>query len=204
MTRIIAILALLAVTSAADSPDHPDPDLSTVEIGALASGASIFVVPDGSGVPLTAASGAGGVEVDATITLTLVSAMGELIFAYPAEDLWLETADGGLVACLDGATADAPTDEYGQTVWQEPLHAGGWSDAENLLAMVAGVPIYPELPLRVNSPDVNGDLEVNLSDIVSLAQALGGYAYEVDFNYDGAINLSDITRFVPAVGAVCP
>ncbi|MBD3222248.1 hypothetical protein GF314_13505 [bacterium] len=204
MTRMTAILTLLAAAGMASAADIPEPDLCTVEIDALAIGASIFVVPDGSGTPLTAASAPGGVEVDATITVTLVNPAGELIVGYPAEDLWLETADGGLVACPDGTTADAPTDENGQTVWQQPLHAGGWSDAESLLALVAGVPIHPELPLRVNSPDVNGDLEVNLSDIVPLAQALGGYAYEVDFNHDGAINLSDIARFVPAIGAACP
>ena len=48
------------------------------------------------------------------------------------------------------------------------------------------------------------NVEVDLSDIVAMAQALGsGQADCLDFNNDGAINLSDITRFVPAIGAQC-
>ena len=46
----------------------------------------------------------------------------------------------------------------------------------------------------VNSPDINGDCTVNLSDIALFAQAFtGAYSRCADFNMDGVLNLTDVS-----------
>ncbi len=48
----------------------------------------------------------------------------------------------------------------------------------------------------INSPDINGDGIVNLSDVTLLARAFyNGYTPCADLNMDGAITLSDVTLF---------
>jgi hypothetical protein len=56
----------------------------------------------------------------------------------------------------------------------------------------------------MNSPDVNGDLEVDLSDIAMFAQiGFDTYDYRVDFCWDGEIDLCDVVQFVAHLGAGC-
>jgi hypothetical protein len=58
--------------------------------------------------------------------------------------------------------------------------------------------------LYVNSPDINGDLVVDLSDIALFSSDLNGtYNYRSDFNYDGNVNLSDIGVLSAGMGATC-
>ena len=58
--------------------------------------------------------------------------------------------------------------------------------------------------MTFNSADINGDLSVNLTDIVAFSQAMtGGYAYYADFNNDGSLNLSDIVRLAGGNGVSC-
>ncbi len=54
--------------------------------------------------------------------------------------------------------------------------------------------------------DTNGDLEINLSDIVLFSQDLAAQSDihpRSDFNNDGLINLTDVTLFSQAIGLVC-
>ena len=183
----------------------PDLTLSTASIDPAANGASVYVIPNGQGVGFDEAF-LGGNQVDATITLTLVDSDTNPIFGYPFEDLWLGTTADGLVACPGGTTADGSTDELGQTEWQNPLRAGGSSAGEATLVYVAGTALAGGgIDLTYNSADLNGDLQVNLSDVVPFTQDLTGGTnpYRSDFNNDGVVNLSDIVRFTPAVGAIC-
>lgn len=62
------------------------------------------------------------------------------------------------------------------------------------------------LDLRFNSPDINGDLVVNLLDVAEFATIFssGLYDYAVDYIYQGTINLADIGEFSLALGATCP
>jgi hypothetical protein len=204
MTRFLATLAAVALGASALATEIPDPANSWYVIEGAAIGASIYVVPDGSGRPLTEAYAEGGNVVDATITVYLLDIWGDPVPDYPAEDIWIATVDGGLVACPGGATADAPTDAFGETHFQDPLEAGGWSATEAVQVFVAGLPLVgAPLELRLNSADIDGDLEVDLTDIVLFAQTLGDYDYAVDYNYDGAVDLADIVRLVPAIGADC-
>jgi len=56
-----------------------------------------------------------------------------------------------------------------------------------------------------NSPDLNGDLVVNLSDIILFARIYWGeYSYAADFYWDGQVNLSDLAMMIGTRGRTCP
>jgi len=167
---------------------------------------SLMVVPDGSGPRFTEAHDDQGNVVDATITLSLRDALAIFIVNFPQEDMWLESADGGLVFCIYGAIADHNTDATGKTKWTNPPLAGGHSQGP-VLVMVNGSHINcpPELPLKFNSPDINGDGFVNLQDIAILSgDFYTGYNFRCDLNGDGNLNLQDIPIFAQHYGAQCP
>ena len=201
LTTVVVVTVVLSTPAWAI--ELPDPYLSTVEIDPLAVGASVLVVPDGAGVSFDQARAPGGLVVDATITVTVVNPAGYPLPDWPLEDIWLETSAGGLVACADGTTADAPTDENGQTVWLEPLFAGGCSAGESVVVVVSGYSLIQTVPIHFVSPDINGDLHVHLVDIVAFVQALAEYEPYADFNHDGAVNLADIVLMTQNIGANC-
>ncbi len=190
----------------------PDLNLSTAEIQAGAAGASVFSVPNAAGNGFDEAFLFPGTVVDATISVQLIDTNTDPIFLYPFEDLWLETSLGNLSFCSGGTVADASTDENGDTTFSNPIAGGGYTDpsTEMTLVMVAGAPIAGGgVDVQFNSPDINGDLVVNLSDIVAFTQLLGGNfgdnpLFAGDFNNDGVINLSDVVRMTGGIGASCP
>ncbi len=177
------------------------------EIAYSGSGmAAVMVVPDGSGDPLTAASTPSGQTVDASITLFLRDCFDVPIASMPQEDMWLESVDHGLLACPGGTVADANTDANGIATWTAPLTAGGYSQT-GCRVVISGSALYTpsELPLQFNSPDLNGDGSVNLSDVSVLAgdYLSGYYHFRSDFMRDGILNLSDIAKFAPTLGSSC-
>jgi hypothetical protein len=167
---------------------------------------TLFVVPDGSGDTFDQASLPYGGTADATITMTLMDASWMPVAAFPAEDMWLESEDDGLVQCVAGTIADANTDTDGKARWLEPLLAGGQSQALTvikvngmLLELTSGV------HLCFNSPDINGDLRVDLTDMQLFAvDFFSSYDFRSDFHRDGIVNLSDIPPMALAIGVACP
>ena len=166
---------------------------------------SLLVVPDGSGAPFTEARDAVGDIVDATITLHLRDFQGFPIANFPWEDIWLET-DAGLVPCSWGIHPDDNTDVNGMTRWTLPAPAGGHSEGP-VFVLVNGSRLTSNdgLPLRFTSPDINGDLVVNLADV-----SLFTYDFYTlnpsrsDFNGDGQLNLADIAHLAQAFSDQCP
>ena len=200
----VSIAVISAALCGAALANIPDLDNSFAEMGAAAAGASVLVVPDGSGARFDEARAPGGEVVDATITLTLLDWYGSPIQGFPPEDIWLETTAGGLVPCTYGITPDAPTDVNGQTIWLEPAPAGDCSVGESTVVVVAGSPLLsPPLDLFFVSPDLSGDLEINLADIAMFAQAIFEYQPCADFNHDWVVNLVDVVMFTQALGAIC-
>ncbi|MBK8167566.1 MAG: hypothetical protein IPK64_16600 [bacterium] len=171
---------------------------------AAGNSATLLVVPDGTGNPLTAARNPFGQIVDATIHLQANDDSGPLQ-GVPAADLWLGAEDEGLVLCAGGSTADHATDALGHTEWTRPLLAGGHSQAPchvyvNGHGVQAGV-----LALKFNSPDIDGNLRVDLSDVARFAaDFVGHYAFRSDLIRDGSVNLSDIVEMNRALGRKCP
>jgi hypothetical protein len=206
----IRILFVLMAIACAASAGQPSPTASFATIDpSITSTVSVFVVPDGSGKALTEARTIDGQVVDATITVTYNDVAGNPVFRYPGQDIWIETSLGGLSACLGGTVSDGDTNLSGQTTITGPFRAGGTSDAvggEKAKAVINGTALVGyDLDILFNSPDLNGDLVVNLSDtIIFVGIYTGSYDYAADFSYDGVINLSDLVLYAGALNTACP
>ncbi len=167
---------------------------------------TLFVVPDGSGETFDRAFLPYGGQADATITLWLLDANYDPLPNFPREDMWLVSVDGGLIPCPAGSIADANTDSQGTTRWTQPLHAGGHSEGltevrvnGSMLESTTGV------RLGFNSPDINGDLTVNLTDVqIFTTDFYADFDFRSDFHRDGSVNLSDLAEMAHAFGASCP
>ena len=187
--------------------DVPSLELSEAFIAYDGPGTpTLLVVPDGNGNPFTEAHAEQGNVVDATITLYLRDSQGVPIANFPREDLWLETAESGVVPCLGYMIADQHTDANGVTMWANPPIAGGHSQGP-VLVLVNGSALTSNsgLPLKFTSPDINGDLVVNLQDLAILASDyFSDYNFRSDLTGDGYLNLSDIYIFAQHFGAHCP
>jgi len=184
----------------------PDPDNSSFT-SAATDDVSILVCPLGDGDSFSGAQafGLGPGTANALITVTLLDINFVPVVNYPREDVWLEA--NGLCYCPDGNIADANTDANGMTQFDLPLRAGGCSDDGSTVIWVNGDAINnPPLDhLLYNSPDMNCDLVVNLTDIVFFSQVYyGAYDYCADFYWDGSINLSDIVFLAQHNSHACP
>jgi len=170
---------------------------------------SVYTLPDGSGHPISDCYLFGGERTDATISLVLRDQDENPVPDYPAEDIWLQTMQDGLVLCPEGSIADGPTDANGMTTFSSAVRGGGASDPEAgeiTVVVVGGCASYrPGRTILFNSPDLNGDLVVNLADVVTFAvHFFGDYTYAADFFWDGEVNLSDLTHMVGTLSATCP
>lgn len=221
MMTLILRTALLAATLAAVPALALDGVPSLIYSTATMPGATgeiptLMVVPDGSGPDFTMAVDPQGNVVDATIEVFLCDGLVMPIYDYPKEDIWgeVEAMTGVLTACTprdDGRVfsvirLDDNTDRQGIAHFSLPQYAGGY--AEGLVHVaICGTRLESNtgIPLRFNSPDINGDQRVNLSDVVILARDYHGeYHFRSDLAFDGVINLSDVARFAVHLGASCP
>jgi hypothetical protein len=176
----------------------------------------ILVVPDASGFTMSEARTIAGEVVDASIHVRIVEVdehgpQGPVL-GFPAADLDLRTLDNQVLSCVvDGVMiADQESGLDGWTAFTLAPTAGGWSNA-SVQVYISGSPaayltVFPPLPIYFNSPDINGDLIVDLSDVALFTQDLGtgGAAFRSDLVWDGVINLSDIAVFTQHLGASCP
>ncbi|MFH1843923.1 MAG: hypothetical protein ABIF77_12025 [bacterium] len=208
---IILVMAIvfLLTDSLTGSPANADWGYDCFVSTAATQQVSVFTVPDGSGDPLTEAFAWGGSRMDATVTVELWSWSGYPLEGFPPEDLWLDTTRGSLTLCQpNGSMADGPTDANGVTTFSGSLRAGGATDPalEFTRVVVNGDPcsLYP-VDIQFNSPDLNGNGVVNLTDVILFTgHFFGAYNYAADYFWDGQINLSDLAKMAPAFGALCP
>ncbi len=190
----IAVLSLASVAWAG----VPDLNLSTAVTAS--PGAAVYNLPNGQGAAFTGARAPGGAVVDATITVTLVDNAMNPIFAYPFDDMWLQTSGNGLVYCASGTTADAATNAQGQATWSTTLAGGGNSFGELTLVMIAGSPLANTVNVIYNSADLNGDLICNLVDLSAFSAIFNGaYNFDADFDYNNVVNLVDLNTLAPAL-----
>jgi hypothetical protein len=210
LVRLSLLCLMTAFAPAALAQLHLECNYEPIRAGRV----SVYTLPDGSGDPLSNAYHWNGVpghapsRVNATIVLTLLY-FGEPVVGYPAEDMWLQTSHNGLVLCPGGSIADKNTDIYGMTTFSGPIFGGGATDPEGgelCLVFVGGI-ACPDLSadIQFNSPDMNSDRMVNLSDVVMFADVFfGDYDYAADFRWDGVIDLSDVVLLAQGLGAECP
>ncbi len=197
-------LSLLASTAWAGIPDL---NLSTASTAAGAQ-VSVYTLPSGGGHGLNDCYLNGGSKTDATISLTLLDGNGDAIYLYPPCDMWLESSLGNLALCPGGSCADQSTDHNGQTTFSNPVFGGNQTvlATELCQVIISGNPLGgPGMDIQFNSPDINGDNVVNLTDVIEFAgDYYGAYAYRSDFYFDSAVNLSDIVLLAQGMGAACP
>lgn len=181
------------------------PNMETCNITTRATeDVSVMICPVGDGYAFSAAMAFGGEIVDATIEVYVRNWVGEPFPFYPRLDIWL--GDPNLCFCPEGNLADFDTGTDGYSQFAFSLLGGGCSGSFELGGYLAGTPfIQNPLPhIRVNSPDLNCDLLVNLSDLASFAGAyFSGVTYCVDYYWDGVADLRDLAAFAQHYGHEC-
>jgi hypothetical protein len=200
----LCMVAMVVGLASAAWAGIPDPDESYATTVA-ADTVSVLVVPGGSGSALNSSYGFGtGPIINATIEVWLRDATGTPIYLYPFADIWLETEAKAMVLCPGGSTADQSTDIAGYTTFSGQLFAG--CCGSGMIVVVNGTALaQPAFNMLVNSPDMNCDLVVNLTDVVLFSQIYyGTYDYCADYYWDGLLNLSDIVLLAQGNGSSCP
>jgi len=169
-TILITVLSIAGFSGA----QIPDPEYCYAT-SANSEPVSICMIPDGSGTGFEEAMLEGGASADATISVTVRDGLGSPIQDFPAEDVFLPIGyQCPPVCCPLGTIADGPTNADGMTTFTVPPRAGG--SAIGAQVMIGTWPT-PEFPVefdngglfRFNSPDINGDLVVNLVDLAVFA-----------------------------------
>ena len=203
LRKLMGIFTITLIVCAASLALAGVPDVNQCSATSGHAGFAVLMnVPNGNGNPFTAA---GPGVTDATITVVVNDGTPAAIANYPFEDIWLESVDAGMVACVGGATADASTDALGVTQFQTPLQAGGWSLADSRV-LINGQAIPGTIALGHNSPDLDGSGAVNLTDVQIFAGDFFDVAYNFrsDLFFDATVNLSDLPLLAAAIGAACP
>lgn len=190
----IALWVLVAFPAAADIPCLPE-EYSD----ASGAGGTILVSPDGTGETLA--------EIGSVITVHVRGCGGAPVENFPRQDVWLGSSfTDAFLTCQPGTIADQDTDADGMTTISGSL-AGGGNTQGPLMVYIAGSGLYMDpIDLEIVSPDINGDLVVNLVDVGTFAGDYGSGSYQSrsDFNHDGTLNLADIGIFATYLGASCP
>ena len=208
LRKLMGIFTITLIVGAASLAMAGVPDVNQCTASRAYTGPEFCVllnVPDGNGAAFTNAVKVGGGVADATITLIIKDGGGIPIVNYPFEDAWLESVDGGMIACVGGATADASTDALGVTEFQTPLQAGGQS-LTNTRVLINGNALTNTIPVGYNSPDLDGSGAVNLTDVQQFAADFFavGYAFRSDLFFDNIVNLSDLPVLAATIGSTCP
>ncbi|MFH2053488.1 MAG: hypothetical protein ABIK96_13565 [bacterium] len=182
------------------------PDLSNCTVTCAYTGPGhpvMYNVPNGMGSGFDHCN-IGLDVIDATIHVVLKDGNGVPISHFPAEDIWLDNGTGDLAVCGGVHCADGPTDAAGATEFRRPMAAGGFTQIL-MHVMVTGNQIGGPMPHHYNSPDISGDLQVNLMDVGLFASDyFGAYSFRADLVPDGVLSLSDVGRFAMALGSMCP
>lgn len=210
-TAILVVFLLLAATAPANAQWF----IYIEQVEHAPGTATLLVLPDGTGPAFDHARDERGNVVDATVLIQIVTDDGSPIGGFPAEDVWLSFSDSGNFArCGLGASIvnpDGPSSPGGWMLFSSAVHGGGWSVGPARFyingspAMHRDWSLVDPVPLRLNSPDLNGDGRVNLTDVAFFStDYLGSYAFRSDLNADGDVGLVDLFYFASARGRSCP
>lgn len=203
--RIPVAISLVAILLLCGGlPAHAGwPDYSPSYVTEVSGG--IYLTPAGTGPSLE--------EEGLSLELLVEDFNYGILPDFPREDLWIECAQAGDIAfCAGGNIADHDTDSEGRTSFTLAPRGGGHSQM-GLTVFIAGNPVGVGEPhssqfvlsISINSPDINGDLVVDLSDIALFSEDLElGNEFRSDFNHDRVVNLSDIAILARALGDECP
>jgi hypothetical protein len=183
------LLGLTGV-AAAGIPDE-------VQSTATSAGGQVMITPEGAGGSLAAAG--------ATINVVVRDQSGIPIPNYPAQDIWVShPGDNSIALCQGGSIADLNTDAAGATTISGIVSGGGFSTTTQVY--INGTPLAgAALTVAMNSPDIDGNLNVNLFDFNIFGADYGGTEFRSDFASPfGTVNLADFAAFGQSYGEVCP
>ncbi|RKZ18110.1 hypothetical protein DRQ53_01620 [bacterium] len=170
------------------------PQLPVIEVEASA-GHALFT-PAGT----TPALGDQGV----VIQVWIYDQFGFPVRNLPYQDIWLDdVGDWSVSSCQGGMTADANTDADGHTTISRVIFGGG-SAAIGTKVWVNAEPDDELLPVLLVSPDINGDLVVDLFDFGTFGMDFGSDAFRSDLHDDGIVDLVDFGLFGQHFGETCP
>ena len=151
-------------------------------------------------------------DIGAVIEVIVLDSSGSPVPGMRAEDFWIQrlTPPNTLCGASQSSAADGPTNVDGRTTMSGSVAAGGFFD-NDAYAIAAGfaVQALPEcdlpLPLVFVSPDMNGDLAVDLNDLAIFAASFppNDYAKQADLNGDGVIALVDVALLAKHWGHSC-
>ena len=170
------------------------------ESSATSAGGVLMVCPAGDGPTLS--------DIGATIRVTLLwCTLAEPLVNLPPQDVWIQSSthpDSRLCGGSASSNADGLTDMNGQTTISGSIAAGGYfGDGVYVVASASFIQLGDAcdnpLPLVLVSPDINGDLVVDVVDFSTFAAAYvnggGNVDPRMDFDGDGTIDLVDLAMF---------
>jgi hypothetical protein len=182
------VLGLAGVASAG----IPDENNSS----AVSAGGTVLITP--------ASTGGSIADAGATITVTILDAGGLPVPNFPFQDVYLShNGDNAVALCQGGSAADANTNAQGVTTIGGVIGGGGFSLTTQVY--INGTPLaQAPLAVAVNSPDITGDLVVEIADFSGFGQDFGTTAFRSDFVFDGVVDLADFSRFGQSYFQQCP
>lgn len=188
-----ATIGVLAITGLAFA-GIPDVTKCT----ATSAGGTMYICPQGDAESLSG--------VGATVSITVLDQNSVPIVNFPFEDIWLQSSVANQIRlCQGGLTADNNTNASGMTT-MGGVPAGGGCTNGPMQVVLSGVvlPASQNLNIRINSPDITGDLLTNLADVGPFSAALNGaYNFCADYFDNGVINLADVGIFSTHLGHQC-
>jgi hypothetical protein len=176
---------------------------------ASSAGGCFFTCPAGDADRLDASG--------ATISVVVKDNTGTPIQGILAADFWfIGCSDPGLVLCGGGGSmnADSATNANGETTMSGQLAAGG-CDSVGVHVVVQGVVIEDVnnscndlcLTIYAVTPDINGDLVVDLIDLSIFASDYTSppkpYWQCLDYDCNGVIDLIDFSLFAQHYLHIC-
>lgn len=196
-------IALLVGSWSPAGADHVgDPCMATV----TTAGGVLLACPAGDGPTLA--------SIGATISVRLVDSAGTPVPGVPAADFWINPPVDFRLAPLCGGwqscPADHATDDNGETTISGSVAAGGLVGSD-LFVCVQGIVLLGSasclqpLPLVIVSPDIDGNLTVDVLDFARFGMMYPPNAYDprADMNGDAVIGVSDLALFTAHMGHAC-
>jgi hypothetical protein len=181
----IMVLGLAGVASAG-IPDE-------TKCLASASASTVLITPSGQGYSLASQG--------ATVTVTVYDSNTDPVVGFPFQDVYLDGFVGSdITLCNGGSTADGNTNGQGITTISGLIYGGGFTAKTNVYVSGAGI-AGAGLDVRLNSPDITGDLLVNTLDFGTFGTDFGKavpdplYNFRSDYVFDSAVNLLDFGLF---------
>lgn len=130
--------------------------------------------------------------------------------AQPDDIIPVEWWNGGPAVLCGSFVNEVTRDENGWVSLLPDLRGGGHCGPDETGDITLWIPVCPNQMLELgsavyfNSPDINGDLRVDLSDMpLFVGDFFRAYTYRSDFNWDGQVNLSDLVMMTQGLGSSC-